>query len=144
MKIFIYKKSDANLMAKAKTMFTELDPEVEYVVTIKKNKPVRSLNANRYYRVILKIIGIHTGETEDRLHMLFKIMFNFEEFTLPNGDIRRIPATTSNLDSSEFTKYISQVKQWAIDEWNVSFPDKNDVDYMQEMDVENRYERIQG
>lgn len=144
MKIFIYKGADSKLMEKSRAIFKELDPETEYVVTVKKNKPVRSINANRYYRAILKIIGIHTGETEDRLHMLFKIMFNFEEFTLPNGDVRRIPATTSNLDTSEFSKYISQVKQWAIDEWQIYFPERNDVDYMREMDIENQYDKIQG
>lgn len=144
MKMFVYKSSDENLKAKGRKIFNELNPDKEYLVTIKQNRPVRSMSHNRYYRLCLKIIGEHTGENEDRLHMLFKSMFNFEEVTLPNGDIRRIPATTSDLNTVEFHKYISQVKDFAKDYYGVSFPERHDVDRMTEMDIENRYDRIQG
>ena len=144
MKMFIWKGSDDKLKAEGRKIFLELKPETEYLVTIKQNRPIRSLSHNKYYWLILKAIGIHTGERDDRLHMLFKSMFNYEEFELPNGEIRRIPATTSDLDDSEFSKYVNQVKEFAQNEWGVVFLDRHDVDRMQEMDIENRYERIQG
>jgi len=144
MKMFVYKTNDENLKAKGRKVFSELDPDKEFLVTIKQNRPVRSLSHNGYYRICLKVIAIHTGETEDRLHMLFKTMFNADHFPLPNGDVMRIPRTTTDLDVAEFSKYISQVKQWAIDEFSVSFPERHDVDRMVEMDIENNYDKIQG
>lgn len=143
-KTFIWKGNNQQLIQKGRKVFSELDPEVEYIVRIEENKPIRSNDHNRYYRFVLKTIAIHTGETTDRLHMLFKCMFNFEEFTLPNGDIRRIPATTSDKNKSEFAKYINQVKQWARNEYAVSIPERGDFDLMREMEIEIEYDKIQG
>ncbi len=149
MRVFLYENNDEEIKAKshkeAGRILQDLPPNKNgYVITAKKNLPIRSNAHNRYYRVVLKIIAIKTGETSDRLDMLFHCLFHYEEFILPNGDVRRIPKTTSNDDVAEFARYVNQVKQYAIDEWGCYFPDLHDFDRMKEIDIEDQYERIQG
>lgn len=149
MRVLLYENHEETIKAKSHKEAGRALQELPisrngYVVTVKKNLPIRSNDHNRYYRIVLKVIAIQTGETTDRLHMLFKCMFNYEEFTLPNGDVRRIPKTTSDKDVAEFSKYVNQVKQFAIDEWGCVFTDRHDMDRLKEIQIEDQYERIQG
>jgi hypothetical protein len=144
MKKFIWKTSDNTLKEKARKIFSDLDKETEYLVIIKRNRPIRSIDHNSYYWIVIKIIAIHTGETKDRLHMLFKALFNSEQFVLPNGDVMTIPATTSDKDSQEFYHYINKVKNWARAEFGVTIYEKEDLDYIKMMEIDNNYERLIG
>ena len=50
----VFKKGDAvPIMAQIAGLFQELDPEKEYVLTVKEHKKKRSLNANSYAWVLL-------------------------------------------------------------------------------------------
>jgi hypothetical protein len=112
----------------------------EYVVTIAKNRPVRSLKANKYYHAILKIIAIDTGHTHDQLHEICKKKFNAEIVHLPKGGTEILGRTTSDLDTAEFAGYVNRVKQWAQDEFNIVIPELKDVDYKMWMEIETTYE----
>src|SRR5882672_8658398 len=106
-----------------------LKPNSEYIITIKKNIPIRSIAHNRYYRACLKIIAIHTGHSEDELHDLFKLKFNYEEWTFPNGEVTRAPKTTKHMTVDQFCAYVDQVKHFSIETWATFFPEKKDLDY---------------
>lgn len=119
-------------------------PKGKYLITVKKHRIIRSLDQNKYYWAIIKIIGIHTGYDQDTLHELFKSMFNFIEIKLPNGDIRRVGQTTSDLDTDEFTRYINQVKQYGRDDFGCIIPEKQDVTYLQWMEIDNEYTKARA
>jgi hypothetical protein len=112
---------------------------VNYIIEIKRNRPVRSLNHNRYYRAVLKSISIHVGEDHQRLHELFKSMFNYSERHLKSGVAIRQPESTSNLDSKEFSLYIDRIKKFAKDEWDFVFLDEGAFDYYTEQSINEQY-----
>lgn len=139
MKIMLYTSKDAASHKKLGEALREL-PEGEYVITVKKNRAIRSLSANRYYHCILNIIGIHTGHTHEELHEAMKMKFNCAVIYFPKGGSQIVGKTTSDLDSAEFSSYIARVKQWALDEFNLVIPEAKDIDYKRWMEIENNYD----
>ena len=114
-----------------------------YTVEVKRNRPIRSLSSNRYYwGGILKTIAIHTGEDKDRLHELFKLMFNYVERNFKNGMTMRQPESTSNLDDKEFKLYCDKVKQFATNEWGVIFIDERNYDTYSEDAINEQYSNV--
>lgn len=81
------------------------DKQVDYMVTIKKNLPVRSISDNGYYWLVLTAIANHTGDTKEDLHSWYKLEFNSHEF---RG--KMIPTTTTDLDTAEHKIYVEKVK----------------------------------
>jgi len=123
---------------------SELKPG-DYVLTIKKNRAVRSLSQNKYYHCILKIVGIETGHTHDELHEALKLKFNASVIFFPKGGSQIVGKSTSDLDTKEFTSYINQVKNWAMHEFGIVIPELKDLDYMRWIAIENTYaENQQG
>ena len=98
--------------------------EVEYVIEIKKNRPIRSISQNRYYRAILKAISAHCGYDENDLHEYYKLEFNGKEVC---G--KMIGESTSNLDSSEFTIYLNKVKNHGKNFFGAYIPEIADRTY---------------
>jgi CTP:phosphocholine cytidylyltransferase-like protein len=82
--------------------------QIEYLVTIKKNRPVRSVSANSYMWIVLQAIANHTGDTADDLHEFFKKKYLSKEV---QGEI--IGQSTKNLDTNEFAIYLKKVKEFA-------------------------------
>ncbi len=143
MRMIIYKAGDGEDHRKVGSLLRELPPG-EYLITIKKNRPVRSLNANKYYHMIINMIGIETGHTHEQLHDICKKKFNYEIVTLPKSGSEIMGMSTSNLDTKEFAAYVNRVKQWAMDEFNIVIPEPKDVDYAKWMEIENNYNRVQS
>jgi hypothetical protein len=123
MKIGIYDNRDENSKRKLYAVLKDL-PEGEYRYEIKKNKPVRSISHNRYYRIVLQCIAGYSGHTEDHLHEYYKKRFNSFELL---GEV--IGESTSNLDSTEFNLYIKKVKEHAIEFFGCRFLEPQDKDY---------------
>lgn len=138
MKMIIYKAGDADSHKQLGKALAELPP-AEYVVQIKKNRSIRSLQANKYYHVILNIIGISSGHSHDELHEICKLKFNSHMIDLPKGGSHVIGKTTTDLDTIEFAGYVNRVKQWAQDEWGITIPEARDIDYARWMEIENTY-----
>ena len=142
MKVLLFKRSDTDgngqeIMNKLKEL-----KEGEYVITVKKKKHIRSLDANAYYWAILTLIASESGEYDrDRLHSICAKKFNGELVHLPKSPAERIGKSTSNLDSAEFSAYVSRVKMWARDEFNIIIPEKQDVTYQAWADIETNYEK---
>lgn len=118
----------------------ELKPG-NYIIQIKKNKPVRSISQNKYYWAILNIIAISTGEHDrDELHKICARKFNGKIVELPSG-AEQVGKETKNLDTAEFTAYVNRVKQWAKHEWNIIIPELKDVNTMRWMEIEDAYDQ---
>ena len=98
--------------------------QIDYVITIKKNRPVRSISQNSYYWICLQAIAAETGDTTDQLHEWYKLEFLSQEF---RGKI--IGKSTTELDSGEFTIYLNKVKTHAREFHNVYISDPADRNY---------------
>lgn len=140
MRTFLYKTSDPSSHKLLGEKFKEL-PEGEYVVSVKKNRAIRSLSANRYYFAILNIIAIHTGHDSTFLHEEMKRKFNSESVLFPKSGMVIKPKSTSTLDSGEFSAYVNRVKQWAMDEFSIIIPEVDDFNTQNLMDLENQYSK---
>lgn len=137
--MFIYTAGTRN--EKLNQYIKELPPG-DYLVTIKKNRPIRSLSANKYYHCILNILGAHTGHTHEQLHDICKKKFNAEVINLPKSGSEIRGKSTTNLDTKEFAAYVNRVKMWAMDEFGVIIPESKDIDYARWMAIENEYEQV--
>ena len=98
--------------------------QVDYLISIKQNKPVRSTKQNSYYWIILQAIAAETGDIDERLHEYYKMKYNFIEF---RGE--KIARSTSELDTAEFTVYVNKVKAHAMDFLGVFIVDEKDRAY---------------
>ena len=139
--ITLYTAGDANSHKALGKKIGELKPG-EYVVEVKRNRPIRSLSHNRYYFAILKVIASETGNDVDRLHEIAKKKFNGEMVLLPKSGAEMVGKSTGDLDSKEFSAYINRVKLWALDEFNVTIMERENVTIQNLMDIENNYERV--
>lgn len=141
MKTVLYKAGDDKSHMELGKMLRELKPG-EYVVTVKQNRQIRSLSANKYYHAIINIIAIHTGHTHDQIHDICKHKFNGDVVHLPKGGMVIVAKTTSDLDTKEFASYINRVVQWAQEEFDIIIPSPADIDTKMWMDIQNNYERV--
>lgn len=99
--------------------------QVEYLVTVKKNRPVRSISANSYMWIVLQAIANHTGDTADDLHEFFKKKFNPKEV---RGEV--IGQSTKTLDTAEFAVYLKKIKEFAKTILKVGYiPEPEDRSY---------------
>lgn len=95
----------------------------------------RSNNQNRYYRgVVVKIISEHTGFTPEEVHELLKYRFlrTYETLSTKNGDkeFERTKSTTE-LTTSAFEIFMSDVRMWASIELGLYIPDPNEAEQYQ-------------
>ena len=157
MKTLLYKPKDKECHRKVGEYLWSLEgqretqkgkKEIEYIITVKENRPIRSLSANAYYHVILNLIAIHSGQgtgdqkfDHDELHELMKKKFNGTLKNLPKGGTEVIGRSTSQLDTKEFGAFVNKVKKWAIDEWGLSIPEPGDVDRAKWLEIEMEYEK---
>jgi hypothetical protein len=99
------------------------------VVSIKPFRKNRSNEQNRYYwGIVIKMIGDYCGyrlpDDLEELHNELKRRF------LPwHGDKIRITRSTATLNSVEFEKYLSQLRQWASVELGIAIPKPNEIDF---------------
>lgn len=117
----------------------EKDKVVAYTIEIKKNKPIRSVKANRYYWAILKRIGAAAGYSEDELHEFYKKKFN-HKYILDEV----VGLTTSDMDQKEFSDYVKKVKDHARNFFEgVIIPEPEDEKYAAwEMMTKNNYDQM--
>jgi hypothetical protein len=114
-----------------------------YAYSIKKNKPIRSLGANKYFHMVWNIYATHTGHYIDELKREFydKIGF-YELFTDKRGKQTKRYKSSKDCDTTEMSSLINQQAQWGRDEFpEVIVPRKEDATYLQWIQVENEYNR---
>lgn len=80
-------------------------------LTVTRHRKDRSLSQNGYYwGVVLKTISEHTGHTEEELHEVFKRMFLPPKVVTYRDKQLRIPASTTEASTLEFTDYIEHIR----------------------------------
>lgn len=114
------------------------DKQVEYIIEIKKNRPVRSISANRYYRAVLLEIASAAGYTDDELHEFYKRKFH-GKYVLDEV----IGQSTGDMDTAEFSAYVKKVKQHGEEFFGVIIKDPKDKDYLLwEQLSKNKYDQM--
>ncbi len=113
----------------------------DYLISIKENRPIRSLAQNRYWHAIKKIVAIETGHTENEIENMFKMERWYETVFYPSGKSEKIPKDTHDRDTVEFTSMLHNFKQWAREHFpNVIITEKKDMTYKVWLDIESSYD----
>lgn len=118
-------------------------PDGEYIISVKKNKPIRSLPSNSYYHMVWNIYATHTGHYIDELKKEFydKIGF-FEMFTDKRGKTTKRYKSSADCDVPEMSSLINQQAQWGREEFpEVIVPRREDATYLQWLQVQNEYNK---
>lgn len=91
--------------------------EWNYVLSIDKEKKIRSPLQNRYYWGVFLPHLTETGYTVEELHELFKKMFLSKQKRLSKFGRRGIQVTrsTTELSTVEFEEYIDKIRAFALD-----------------------------
>lgn len=76
---------------------------------IRKVKPTRSSQQNRYYWLYLGIIEKETGNPADDLHEFFKRKFLPPRFIRFRKEEMKIPGTTTGLSKADFSDYMDKI-----------------------------------
>lgn len=98
--------------------------QIDYLVSIKQNRPVRSVSQNGYYWIILEAIASETGDMKENLHAWYALEYLGQEF---RG--KMIARSTTELDTAEFTTYVNKVKAHAREFHGVYIAEPNDRAY---------------
>lgn len=93
----------------------------EVEITISKWTHKRSHPQNNYYwGVVVKILRDHLGYNEEEMHDALRMKFLKQE----EGLIDTVKSTT-DLSSAEFEEYLTNVKKWAYEFFNLIIPEPN-------------------
>lgn len=94
-----------------------------YDVTISLKRAKRSLNQNRMYWMWLNCISDDTGGHKDQIHTELKAMFMpKKEVSTIDGELIKVPKSTTELNTKEFTDYLTQVQVFAASELGIILP----------------------
>lgn len=90
--------------------------KVKHIVEIKIAREIRSNLQNKYYWVVMGIIGEHCGYRPEEMHELMKLKFlGFEEKTIKQtGEVLKSIKSTKELQTNEFSNYIENIRLWAL------------------------------
>lgn len=139
MKTFIYKRGDAESHKEFGRILQNLK-DGEYVVSVKKNRAIRSLSANKYYHAILNIACMELDITHENMHEAMKYKFNSKVIFFPAGGSQCIGNTTADLDTKEFAGFVNRVKQYLTDDLGIVIPELKDIDYARWIAIDNAYD----
>lgn len=117
-------------------------PKGDYLSEVKKKRAIRSLDANKYYHALIKVVSIETGHYADEIENMFKMARHYEIIYYPSGQSEKIPKRTSNLDTKEFAAMCNNFVQWVKDEFpTIKFKRREDTTYEQWMEINDSYEQ---
>lgn len=105
-------------------MYLETLTDKEVQVSVKRKSKPRSDRQNRYYHgVVIKILADHLGYSPDEMHDALRLHFLIDRE-------RKIPTikSTTSLDTIGFENYMSQIRQWASEEFSLYIPEPNETD----------------
>lgn len=115
-----------------------------YIIEVKKNRPIRSISQNKFYWALLNLVAADLGYTSREVEYMFKMDRCYQHKDLPNGKSTTIPKDTSTMDVAEFTVVINNLIAWIRENCpQIIVPRKEDINYEQWMKIERDYERTQ-
>jgi len=116
----------------------------EYIIMIKRNKPVRSAKQNAIFHLILTVYANAAGLYLDEIKHDFYDAIGFFYFHMDHDGVeRKRYKSSADCDSAEMNQLIDQVQQWGA----VNYPEAKmpanprDTTYAEWIEVENEYER---
>lgn len=106
-----------------------LHPDVTpYEVVIRPYKKSRTLAQNRLLHMWLGIIEEYTGNDKDDLRYEFMKMFvESESYTDINGKLQNRVKSTTELNVSEFAKFLNDIEHFAYHDLNITLPHPADL-----------------
>jgi hypothetical protein len=101
-----------------------------FALSLKKNKPTRSLAQSRYYwGVVLAYLSEETGFTKDEAHQLMQRMFLKYAKDVSDGTSEMFVRSTTSLNTIEMNEYIEQIRIFAVSELGCYIPEPNEIVY---------------
>lgn len=98
------------------------------VIQIKKWRKQRSHNQNRYlHGVVYRYVGQEIGLTAEEAHQTMKQHFLSYEKQMPNGEVLRFVRSTSDLDTLEMEAYITQIRDFMLEQFSCIIPLPNEA-----------------
>ena len=110
----------------------------ELVVTIERKKKKRSNSQNAYmWGCVIPIVRqglIDAGWEREKVnsaevvHELLKDMFCPREEVINEntGEVMRLPATTTNITTTQMMEYIADIQRWGAEFLGINIPDPNE------------------
>jgi hypothetical protein len=107
-------------------------PGKNIVIKIDKKGSKRSSPQNRYYwGCVIKEISIrlrdlgHQWLTDDDVHSMMKLKFNYERIVSEQGEALELPKSTTGLTKTQFAEYVDNIRMWASSFLSIDIPDPN-------------------
>jgi hypothetical protein len=103
-------------------------PDGDYVVTIERVRPKRSVDQNAYmWGVVVHLLSEHTGYEPEEMHAWLKAQFLPKALAVVtrHGEVieHAVGGSTTTLTTVEFIDYIERIQRWAAIELGVVIPD---------------------
>ena len=80
-------------------------------LSLKVYKRGRTINQNSLYWVYLNVLEQETGDSANNLHEFLKRKLLNPRFVKVMGEDIKLPATTTNLDTTGFSEYMERIEQ---------------------------------
>lgn len=109
--IFLLTKTDGKIGSGLIDYIKQLQ-DGKYRVSVEKYVKSRSSNQNRLYWAYLRLIELETGQDSEDIHEVAKRKFLPPRFVDVQGEEIKLPATTTRLNSQEFSEYITKIEIW--------------------------------
>lgn len=109
--IFILTKADGKIGTGLVDYIKQLN-DGKYRVIIEKFIKSRSTQQNRLYWAYLRLIEYETGQDSNDIHEVAKRKFLPPRFVEIQGEKIKLPATTTKLNSQEFSEYLNKIESW--------------------------------
>lgn len=93
-----------------------------YEVIVRPYERNRTLQQNRRYWLLVKVIASHTGNDPQYLHEYLKCRFLGMVAVWVNKQMFEVPRSTTTLGVKPFAEYMLQVEAWAATELGIGIP----------------------
>lgn len=96
--------------------------ELGYRFKVERIRKGRSINQNKYYwGIIIDMLGNELGYLPEEIHDALRIRF----LSVHTEKLPTIKSTT-RLSTAEFEEYLSKIRQWASEEYQIYIPLPNE------------------
>jgi len=130
MKQFVIHKDDYIRRNNTCEFINLLDPKKKWRVTIKQYRKNRSLDQNAYIHAVpLKLLSDHTGFSMDEIkEFMCGEFMGWYDYKIFEKVMSRPIKTTSQMDTSEMSKFIEFMQWYGSSKLNLYIPSPNEWD----------------
>jgi len=108
-------------------------PNGEHAIQVYKAKPQRSVAQNALFWLWLEHIAQEIGSTREDMHDYYCKKFLQRQIKVDNR-IETVTGGTRNLTKDNFTVFLNQIKQDAVNEFGIKLPDPSDNQFQRFQD----------